>query len=162
MDRFHAEIGNVRVNSDLTSCISSLSMGQCGVDEALHTLGKIITNCMKRAFGNSNNKAGPTGASWWNSDCENAKLKFREAHRKDTEGIQIAGALRLSAETLVLRRKYRNVKKNAQRIYDMKNADSIASKFFHNPRLFWRDFKDTPEKCPISDTTRWTHYFNGF
>ena len=43
----------------------------------------------------------------------------------------------------------------------MKNADSIASNFFHNPRLFWRDFKDTPEKCPISDTTRWTHYFKG-
>ena len=98
-DKFHAEIGNVRVNSDLTNCISSLSTGQCGVDEALHTLGKIIKNYMKRAFGISNNKTGPTGASWWNSDCENAKLKFREAHRKDTEGIQIAGALRLSAET---------------------------------------------------------------
>ena len=110
-DKFHAEIGNVRVNSDLTNCISSLSTGQCGVDEALHTLGKIIKNYMKRAFGISNNKTGPTGASWWNSDCENAKLKFREAHRKDTEGIQIAGALRLSAETLVLRRKIAMLRK---------------------------------------------------
>ena len=61
------------------------------------------TQAQKKAFGVTNNKACPTGASWWNADCENAKYRFRDAHRKDTEGMQGIGALRLSAETVALR-----------------------------------------------------------
>ena len=51
-------IGSDRV----TACFSSLSEGQCGVDEALHCFGGIIKECMKKALGVSNNKVCPTGA----------------------------------------------------------------------------------------------------
>ena len=160
-DIYHAVIGSDRVTRDLTACFSSLSEGQCGVDEALHCFGGIIKKCMKKAFGVTNNKVCPTGASWWNADCENAKRRFRDAHRKDTEGMQAIGALRLSAETVALRRNYRNIKKKAKGISDMKNAEAVASNFFLDPRRFWKEFKDAPEKCPISDVTKWTHYFKG-
>ena len=56
------------------------------------------------------------------------------------------------------RRNYRNIKKKAKSISDMKNAEAVASKFFLDPRRFWKEFKDAPEKCPISDITKWTHY----
>ena len=75
-----------------------------------------IKKCMKKTFGVTNNKVCPTGASWWNADCENAKHRFRDAHRKDTEGMQAIGALRLSAETVALRRNYRKIKKKSKGI----------------------------------------------
>ena len=84
-------IGSDRVTRDLTACFSSLSEGRYEVDEALHCFGGIIKKCMKKAFGVTNNKACPTGASWWNADCENAKRRFRDAHRKDTEGMLHSG-----------------------------------------------------------------------
>ena len=43
----------------------------------------------------------------------------------------------------------------------MKNAEAVASNFFLDPRRFWKEFKDAPEKCPISDVTKWTHCFKG-
>ena len=111
---------------------------------------------MERAFGNK--EAKPTGASWWNAECETAKLMFRRAHRRDSINIHTVGALRLSAETVALRDKYRKVKNKARLRHEMENAELIASSFFHDPRLFWRDFKGKPDIC---DTTRWTNYFKG-
>ena len=40
----------------------------------------------------------------------------------------------------------------------MKNVEVGASNFFLDPRCFWKDFKDAPEKCPINGVTKWTHY----
>ena len=114
---------------------------------------------MERAFGNK--QANPTGASWWNAECETAKVMFRQAHRRDSINIHAVGALRLSAETLALHNTYRKVKNKARIRHEMENAELIASFFFHDPRLFWRDFKGKPDTCPISDTTRWTNYFKG-
>ena len=36
----------------------------------------------------------------------------------------------------------------------MKNAEAVASNIFLDPRRFWKEFKDAPEKCPISDVTK--------
>ena len=114
---------------------------------------------MERAFGNK--QANPTGASWWNAECETAKVMFRQAHRRDSINIHTVGALRLSAETVALRDKYRKVKNKAHLRHEMENADLIPSSFFHDPRLLGGDFKGKPDIYPISDTTRWTNYFKG-
>ena len=58
----------------------------------------------------NNMQAKPTGASWWNAECENAKIMFRQAHRRDSINIHAVGALHISAETLALRNTYRKVK----------------------------------------------------
>ena len=129
--------GSVAV--ELTNYINELTEGRYGVDEALNKVSSIIKRCMERAFGNK--QAKPTGASWWNAECETAKLMFRQAHRRDSINIHRVGvdALRLSAETVALRNTCRNVKKKARLRHEMENAELIAS-FFHDPRIFWRDF----------------------
>ena len=44
-----------------------------------------------------------------------SKLRFRQAHRRDTVSIHAVGALRLSAETVALRKIYRKDKIKAHR-----------------------------------------------
>ena len=81
-----------------------------------YTVLAVLLKSVWKKHGVTNNKVCPTGASWWNADCENAKHRFRDAHRKDTKGMQAIGALRLSAETVALRRNYRKIKKKSKGI----------------------------------------------
>ena len=158
-ERYKKAVRRGSVALELTTCINKLADGRYGIGEALNKISNIIKLCMKRAFGNKQVDTAKT--SWWNAECETAKLKFRQAHRRDTVNINAVGALRLSAETVELRKIYRKVKNKARRCHDMKNAELLTSDFFHDPRLFWRDFKGKPDICPISDTNRWTTYFKG-
>ena len=159
-ERYKKAVRRGSVALELTTCINELAEGQYGVGEALNKISNSIQLCMKRAFGK---KQADTAikAGWWNAECETAKLKFRQAHRRDTFSIHTVGALRLSAETVALRKLYRKVKDKARLCHEMENAELMASNFFNDPRLFWKDFKGKPDLCPINDTTRWTTYFRG-
>jgi len=124
-ERYKKAVRRGSVALELTTCINKLADGRYGIGEALNKISNIIKLCMKRAFGNKQVDTAKT--SWWNAECETAKLKFRQAHRRDTVNINAVGALRLSAETVELRK---IIKNKARRCHDMKNAELLTSDFF--------------------------------
>ena len=113
--------------------------------EHILELNNIFRDCMSRAFGRRG--ARRTGvnsrrAPWWGPACDEARSRFRAAHKADISGGLRRGAIQLSLATVNLRREYKRVTGEAKMRYEIQQARAMSDLLLKNPRAFYRIFNN--------------------